>query len=58
MGRDGLVKQWISPLLRTRKLSQSRGLQKALVELYPASLTRQKQEGIAVKSKRSKRGWK
>lgn len=55
MGRDGLVKQWISPLWRTRKLAQSRELQKILTELYPASSIRQKQEGIAMKSKRSKR---
>lgn len=58
MGIDGLVKQWVSPLLRTRKLAQSKELQKMLLELYPAPLIRQKQEGIAMMSKRSKRGWK
>jgi len=48
------VKQWISPLLRTRKLAQSRELQKMLVELYPASLIRQKQDETATKSKRAR----
>lgn len=36
MGRDGLVKQWIKPLLRIRKLALSRKLQKTLVGSLPS----------------------
>lgn len=50
------MKQWIVPLKRTRKLAESRELQKTLIELYPAPLLRQKLKGIATNSKMSKRG--
>lgn len=48
MGRDGLVKQWISPLLRTGKLAQR-----------TAENTQATQEiGIIAVKAKGVRGWK